>query len=250
MSERGAIIVTGGSRGIGAAISKALAAQGYPVVVNFLSNEKAAAATVEQITGAGGRALAVRGNVGSEEDVLRLFEAADREFSHVYGLVNNAGITGGFARVESVSASTVQTTFQVNVVGAFLCCREAVKRMSTAKSGRGGAIVNISSLAGKIGGGGEWVHYAASKGALHTLTVGLAREVATEGIRVNCVAPGHIMTELHAAAGAPDRMERVKGTIPMQRPGTPEEVAAGVKWLLSPEASYVTGTILEIGGGR
>ena len=250
MSERGAVIVTGGSRGIGEAVSKAMAAQGYPVVVNFESNEKTAAVTVGEITASGGRAVAVRGNVGREEDVLRLFEAADREFSFLHGLVNNAGITGGFARVESVSAATVQDVMQVNVVGAFLCCREAVKRMSTAKGGRGGAIVNISSLAGRIGGGGEWVHYAASKGAIHTLTVGLAREVATEGIRVNCVAPGHIATELHAAAGAPDRMERVKGTIPMQRPGTPREVAAGVAWLLSPEAAYVTGTILEIGGGR
>jgi NAD(P)-dependent dehydrogenase (short-subunit alcohol dehydrogenase family) len=250
MNLRGAVIVTGGSRGIGAAVAKAAASQGFPVVVNFERNERAAAKTVEEIVEAGGRAIAVRANVGHEEDVVRLFEATDREFSSLYGLVNNAGITGGFARMENVSTPTLQRVMAVNVLGTMLCCREAVKRISTARGGRGGAIVNISSLAAKIGGGGEWIHYAASKGAINTLTIGLAREVAAEGIRVNCVAPGHISTELHAAAGAPDRMERVKGTIPMQRPGTAQEVAAGVLWLLSPEASYVTGTILEVGGGR
>lgn len=250
MNLRGAVVVTGGSRGIGAAVAKAAAGRGFPVVVNFERNERAAAETVKEIAAAGGCAIAVRGHVGHEEDVVRLFEATDREFSSLYGLVNNAGITGGFSRVENVGASAVRSVLQVNVLGTVLCCREAVKRMSTARGGRGGAIVNVSSLAAKIGGGGEWVHYAASKGAINTLTIGLAREVATEGIRVNCVAPGHIATELHAAAGAPDRMERVKGTIPMQRPGTAEEVAAGVLWLLSPEASYVTGTILEVGGGR
>jgi NAD(P)-dependent dehydrogenase (short-subunit alcohol dehydrogenase family) len=250
MSAPGAVLITGASRGIGAAIAKAAARQGYPVVVNFQNNEKAAAETVQEIAAAGGHAVAVRADIGHEEDVKRLFEAADREFSSIYGLVNNAGITGGFSRVANASASAVEAVLQVNVLGAILSCREAVKRMSTLKGGQGGAIVNISSLAAKIGGGGEWVHYAASKGAINTLTIGLAREVATEGIRVNCVAPGHIATELHRAAGAPDRMERVKNTIPMQRPGTAAEVAAAVLWLLSPEASYVTGAILEVGGGR
>jgi len=247
---RGACIVTGGSRGIGAAISKLAASQGFPVIVNFERNEKAATATVHEIVAAGGRAAAVQANVSREEDIVRLFEAADREFTIVEALVNNAGITGGFARVGNVSASAVREVLQVNVLGPILCCREAVKRMSTAKGGRGGAIVNISSLAARVGSPGEWVHYAASKGAVNSLTIGLAREVAAEGIRVNAVAPGHIITELHAAAGAPDRMERLKGTVPIQRAGTPEEVAAGVVWLLSPAASYVTGTILEIGGGR
>ena len=246
----GALIVTGGSRGIGAAISRLAASQGFPVIVNFASNEKAAAATVNEIASAGGRALAVQANVGREEDIVRLFAAADREFGSVQALVNNAGVTGGFARVENVSAAALQEVLQVNLLGPILCCREAVKRMSTSRGGRGGAIVNISSLAARIGGAGEWVHYAASKGAINTLTIGLAPEVAAEGIRVNAVAPGHIATEIHAAAGAPDRMERLKSTVPIQRPGTPEEVAAGVVWLLSPAASYVTGTILEIGGGR
>ena len=250
MSAPGAVIVTGGGRGIGAAVAKAAAAKGFPVVVNFERNEHAAAATVQEIVSASGRAIAVRANVGREEDVLRLFEAADREFPPIYGLVNSAGITGGFARVVDLSAAAVKAVLEVNVLGTMLCCREAVKRMSTARGGRGGAIVNISSLAARIGSAGEWVHYAASKGAVNALTLGLAREVAAEGIRVNGVAPGHIETEIHAASGAPDRMERVKSTIPMLRPGTPEEVAAGVLWLLSPEASYVTGTILEIGGGR
>jgi NAD(P)-dependent dehydrogenase (short-subunit alcohol dehydrogenase family) len=250
MNPRGAVIVTGGSRGIGAAVAKAVAAQGFPVVVNFQRNESAATETVRAITGSGGRAVALRADVSKEDDVMRLFAAAEREFLLLYGLVNSAGITGGFARVEKVSAATVQSVLQVNVAGTMLCCREAVKRMSTVNGASGGAIVNISSLAARIGGGGEWVHYAASKGAINTLTIGLAREVASEGIRVNCVAPGHIATEIHAAAGVPDRMDRVKGTIPMQRPGTAEEVAAGVLWLLSPEASYVTGTILEVGGGR
>ena len=250
MSAPGAVIVTGGGRGIGAAVAKAAAAKGFPVVVNFERNEHAAAATVQEIVSASGRAIAVRANVGREEDVLRLFEAADREFPSICGLVNSAGITGGFARVENVSAAAVKAVLEVNVLGTMLCCREAVKRMSTARGGRGGAIVNISSLAARIGSAGEWVHYAASNGAVNALTLGLAREVAAEGIRVNGVAPGHIATEIHAASGAPDRMERVKSTIPMLRPGTPEEVAAGVLWLLSPEASYVTGTILEIGGGR
>jgi NAD(P)-dependent dehydrogenase (short-subunit alcohol dehydrogenase family) len=250
MSAPGAVMVTGGGRGIGAAVAKAAAAKGFPVVVSFERNEHAAAVTVQEIVSAGGRAIAVRANVSREEDVLRLFDAADREFPSIYGLVNSAGITGGFARVENVSAAAVKAVLEVNVLGTMLCCREAVKRMSTAGGGRGGAIVNISSLAARIGSAGEWVHYAASKGAVNSLTLGLAREVAAEGIRVNGVAPGHIATEIHAASGAPDRMERVKGTIPMLRPGTPEEVAAGVLWLLSPEASYVTGTILEIGGGR
>jgi NAD(P)-dependent dehydrogenase (short-subunit alcohol dehydrogenase family) len=250
VEKQGALIVTGASRGIGAAIAKLAATQGFPVIVNFERNKVSAEQTVLHITAAGGQACMVQGNVGREEDVLRIFETADREFGFVNGLVNNAGVTGGLARVEAIQAADVLEMLRVNILGTMLCCREAVKRMSTARGGHGGAIVNISSLAARTGGSGEWVHYAASKGAVNSFTIGLAREVAGEGIRVNAVAPGLIATELHAANGVPDRLERLKNTIPMQRPGTPEEIAAGVLWLLSPAASYTTGTILEIGGGR
>ena len=223
---RGALIVTGGGRGIGAAIAKLATGQGFSVVVNFRQNQRAAALTAKEIVAAGGRACTARGNVGCEQDVVRLFELADREFGFVEALVNNAGTTGGFARVEDVSAASVQETLNVNVAGTILCCREAVRRMSTARGGRGGVIVNISSRAARTGGPGEWVHYAATKGAVNAFTIGLAREVAAEGIPVNAVAPGLIDTELHAAEGAPDRLERLRGTVPMQRPGTAEEVAA------------------------
>ena len=250
VEERGALIVTGASRGIGAAIAILAAKKGFPVIVNFERNKALAGQTVLHITAAGGQACMVQGNVGREEDVLRIFETADREFGFVQGLVNNAGVTGGLARVDAIMSDEVMEMLRVNILGTMLCCREAVKRMSTAQGGRGGAIVNISSLAARTGGSGEWVHYAASKGAVNSFTIGLAREVAAEGIRVNAVAPGLIATELHAANGVPDRLERLKNTIPMQRPGTPEEIAAGVVWLLSPAASYTTGTILEIGGGR
>jgi NAD(P)-dependent dehydrogenase (short-subunit alcohol dehydrogenase family) len=250
VEQRGALIVTGASRGIGAAIAKLAGKQGFQVIVNFDQSKDAAEGTVREIVAAGARARAVQANVGREDDVLRLFETADREFGFVEGLVNNAGITGGFVRVEALRAAEVTEMLRVNVLGTMLCCREAVKRMSTARGGRGGTIVNISSLVARTGGSNEWVHYAASKGAVNSFTIGLAREVAAEGIRVNAVSPGLIATDLHAANGAPDRLERLKGTIPMHRPGTAEEVAAGVLWLMSPAASYVTGTILEIGGGR
>lgn len=250
MDKQGALIVTGASRGIGAAIAKLAGAQGFPVIVNFVQNEDAAKNTVQQIAAAGGQARSVQGNAGREDDVLRIFEAADREFGFVQALVNNAGVTGGLARLEAMQTPDALEMLRVNVLGTMLCSREAVKRMSTARGGRGGAIVNISSLAARTGGSGEWVHYAASKGAVNSFTIGLAREVAAEGIRVNAIAPGLIATDIHADNGAPDRLERLKHTIPMNRPGTPEEVAASVLWLLSPAASYITGTILEVGGGR
>jgi NAD(P)-dependent dehydrogenase (short-subunit alcohol dehydrogenase family) len=198
----------------------------------------------------GAKAIAIRGDVSSETDILHLFEAAEHTLGPICVLVNNAGITGGFARVDGVTSAAIAQVFAVNVTGTILCAREAVKRMSTRHGGSGGAIVNVSSLITRTGGAGEWVHYAASKGAVNTFTVGLAREVAAEGIRVNAVAPGVIDTELHAANGAPDRVERMAPSIPMQRAGTAEEVAAGIVWLLSDAASYVTGAILEIGGGR
>jgi NAD(P)-dependent dehydrogenase (short-subunit alcohol dehydrogenase family) len=250
VEANGTLVVTGGSRGIGAAVAKLAAARGFSVAVDYASGEAEARAVVEQIISAGGRAFAIQADVAKEEDVVRLFETADRELGSIKALVNNAAITGGFARVESVTSSTLAQVMAVNVTGAFLCAREAVRRMSTRHGGTGGAIVNISSRAAQTGSAGEWVHYAASKGAIDSFTVGLAREVATEGIRVNAVAPGLIQTGLHAANGAPDRLDRLAATIPMQRPGTPLEVAEAVLWLLSPAASYTTGAILEVGGGR
>ncbi|MFZ0818319.1 MAG: SDR family oxidoreductase [Candidatus Sulfotelmatobacter sp.] len=246
----GTLIVTGASRGIGAAIAKLAGASGFSVAVNYTNGEADANAVAEQIVFAGSRACAIQADIAREEDVVRLFETAERELGPIKALVNNAAITGGFSRVESVSADALTKVMAVNVTGAILCAREAVRRMSTRHSGSGGAIVNISSRAAHTGSAGEWVHYAASKGAIDSFTIGLAREVAIEGIRVNAVAPGLIETGLHAANGAPDRLDRLAATIPMQRPGTPIEVAEGVLWLLSPAASYTTGTILEIGGGR
>jgi len=243
-------IVTGASRGIGAAIARALAAAGYNIAVNFATAETAAARVVDQLTALGANAIAIRGDVSNESDVLRLFETTDRTLGPVRALVNNAGITGGFARVDSVTSAAIAQALAVNVTGTILCAREAVKRMSTRHGGSGGAIVNVSSLITRTGGAGEWVHYAASKGAVNVFTIGLAREVAAEGIRVNAVAPGVIDTDLHAANGAPDRVARMAPTIPMQRGGTADEVAAGVAWLLSDAASYVNGAVLEIGGGR
>ena len=248
--EHGTLIVTGASRGIGATIAKLAGERGFGVAVNFASGKAEAGAVVEQIISVGGRACAIQADVGREEDVVRLFQTAERELGRIKALVNNAAITGGFARVDSVSASALAQVMAVNVTGAFLCAREAVRRMSTRHGGTGGAIVNISSRAAKTGSAGEWVHYAASKGAIDSFTIGLAREVATEGIRVNAVAPGLIETGLHAANGAPDRLQRLASTIPMQRPGTPLEVAEAVLWLLSPAASYTTGAIMEVGGGR
>lgn len=243
-------IVTGSSRGIGAAIAKALGAAGYHVGVNFVADRAAAEGIVGAVGALGCKAIAVQGDVASERDVLNLFESVERELGPITALVNNAGITGGFARAASVDAGAVTRMLAVNVMGTILCSREAVRRMSTQRGGQGGAIVNISSLVARTGGAGEWVHYAASKGAINSFTIGLAREVAGEGIRVNAVAPGLIETDLHASNGAPDRPQRLAASIPMQRAGTAEEVAGGVVWLLSSAAAYVTGTILEIGGGR
>jgi len=205
---------------------------------------------VDEIARDGGRAIAVQGDVADEQDVIRLFTMSDRELGPLGVLVNNAGVTGGFGRVDGLRITTLSRVFAVNVIGAFLCAREAVRRMSTAHGGRGGAIINVSSRAARLGSPGEWVHYAASKGALDTMTIGLAREVAREGIRVNAVALGLIETELHTAAGAPDRVERMAPTVPAGRAGTPAEVAESVLWLASSAASYVTGAIVSVAGGR
>jgi len=246
----GTLIVTGASRGIGAAVATLAGERGYAVAVNFATGESEAKNLVSQILAGGGRAAAIRADVSREEDILRLFQTAERDLGPIKALVNNAGVTGGFARVEEVSSAAIANVFAVNVSGTILCSREAVRRMSTRRGGTGGGIVNISSIAARTGAAGEWVHYAASKGAIDSFTIGLAREVATEGIRVNAVAPGLVDTGLHAANGEPGRLQRLMGTIPMGRPGVPLEVAEGVLWLLSPAASFTTGAILEIGGGR
>ena len=249
-TQLGTLIVTGGSRGIGAAIAMLAAERGYAVAVNFVTGAAEAKKVVDDVVAAGGSAVAIQGDISREGDILRLFESAERELGPIKGLVNNAAVTGGFARVEEVSSAAIKKVLAVNVGGTILCSREAVRRMSTRRGGTGGAIVNISSIAARTGAAGEWVHYAASKGAIDSFTVGLAREVATEGIRVNAVAPGLVDTGLHAANGEPGRLQRLMGTIPMGRPGLPNEVAEGVLWLLSPAASFTTGAILEIGGGR
>jgi NAD(P)-dependent dehydrogenase (short-subunit alcohol dehydrogenase family) len=245
----GVMLVTGGSRGIGAAVSTLAAKHGFDVAVNYHEDERAASAIVEAVRANGVRALAIKADVAVEADVVRMFEAVDT-FGQLKALINNAGVTGGFARVADLKAAALERMLAVNVTGAILCAREAVRRLSTVWGGDGGSIVNVSSLAAKLGGAGEWVHYAASKGALQTFTVGLAREVAGEGVRVNAVAAGIVDTEMHLAAGDPHRAKRTGATVPIGRAATPHEIAEAIVWLCSPAASYVTGTILEAGGGR
>ena len=242
-------IVTGGSRGIGAATSLLLAKAGYLVVVNYVSNAAAAKAVVTQIEQAGGKAAAIMGDVASEKDIVALFKAAD-QLGQLKVLVNNAGVVDMKARVDEMSAERLTRMFTINITGSFLCAREAVKRMSTRLGGSGGAIVNLSSAAATLGAPGMFVDYATSKGAIDTFTVGLAREVATEGIRVNAVRPGIIDTEIHASGGEPDRVAQLRGQLPMQREGTSLEVAEAIIWLASDKASYVTGTCLGVSGGR
>ncbi len=249
-SARKVLIVTGGSRGIGAAIASLAAREGYAVCLSYLGNRDAAAEVVASIVGKGGVALAVQADVAVEEDVVRLFGQVDASLGRVTALVNNAGILERQTRVEDMDAARIGRIFATNVIGSFICAREAVRRMSTKHGGAGGAIVNLSSRASRLGSPGEYVDYAASKGAIDTFTVGLAKEVAAEGIRVNAVSPGIIHTDIHASGGAPDRVERMKEGIPMKRGGTAEEVARAVLWLLSDVASYTTGATIDVAGGR
>ena len=249
-SQRGVMVVTGGARGIGAATARLAAQRGYAVCVNYLRNAEAAQRVVREIEAAGGRAIAVAGDVAKESDVIRIFETAARELGPVTALVNNAGILEQQGRLDEMSAARFERVFATNITGAFLCAREAVRRMSTKHGGTGGGIVNVSSRASVLGSPGEYVDYAASKGAVDTLTIGLAREVAEEGIRVNAVRPGVIYTGIHASGGEPGRVERVKAGVPMKRGGQPEEVAQAILWLLSEESSYSTGTFIEVSGGR
>jgi NAD(P)-dependent dehydrogenase (short-subunit alcohol dehydrogenase family) len=243
-------IITGGSRGIGKAAALAAAAAGYDIALSYRQDRGAADEVAEQVRTLGRRALAVKVDSADEADVVRLFAETDRALGVVTALVNNAGVVGSSGRVDALSAAEVGRVLAVNVVGCFTAAREAVRRMSTRHGGSGGAIVNISSAAARLGSPGEFVHYAASKGAIDTFTIGLAREVADEGIRVNAVRPGMIDTEIHASSGTPERVAKIIPTVPMKRIGTPEEVAQTILWLLSDEASYVTGAIVDVSGGR
>ncbi|MFK3662646.1 SDR family oxidoreductase [Scandinavium sp. NPDC088450] len=246
----GIALVTGASRGIGRATALQLAQEGYTVAVNYHHNIKAATQVVNEIVERGGKAFTVRADISDEAQVLAMFEALDREGEPLSALVNNAGILFQQSTIEGLSAERINRVLSTNVTGYFLCCREAVKRMSHKHGGKGGAIVNVSSAASRLGSPGEYVDYAASKGAVDSLTIGLALEVAAQGIRVNCVRPGLIYTDIHASGGEPGRVDRLSSVLPMKRGGQPEEVAQAIVWLLSDKASYVTGSFMELSGGR
>lgn len=244
------MIVTGGSQGIGAAVARMAGARGYAVALTWQSNRTLAEAVVADIESRGGRAIAVQAEMADEASILALFQTVDRELGPVTALVNNAGGPGQTCKIDSVTSAILDEMMAVNVRAPFLTIREAIKRMATDLGGKGGAIVNVSSRASQIGGAGEWVHYAASKGAVDSLTIGAARELATRGIRVNAVNPGLIETGLHARAGLPDRLTKLVGGVPMGRTGSAEEVAEAILWLLSDAASYITGILVPISGGR
>lgn len=243
-------VVTGGSRGIGAATVELLARSGWDVCLTFRDNESHAAEVVKRCSGPQRRVLALRADVSIEEDIVELFAKVDREFGPLMTLVNNAGIVAARSRVEEMDADRVRQVFAVNVVGAFICAREAIRRMSIQRGGLGGAIVNVSSVASRIGSPDEYVDYAASKAAIDAMTLGLSKELARDGIRVNAVRPGIVDTDIHASGGQPDRIERLSDTIPMGRAGLPEEVAQAIGWLCSERASYVTGALVDVAGGR
>ena len=244
------VMVTGGGRGIGAACARLAAERGYAVCVNYTRDAAAAQRVAGDIVDGGGRAVAVQADVAVEADVVRLFAACDRELGPVTALINNAGVVAPAARVDQMDADRIMRVFRINVLGSFLAAREAVRRMSTRHGGRGGAIVNVSSGAARLGSPGEYVDYAASKGAIDTMTLGLAREVADEGIRVVAIRPGLIATGIHESQGAVGRLERIAPSVPVKRAGSAEEVAQAAVWLMGDEASYVTGTILDVSGGR
>ena len=249
MSDK-VLLVTGGSRGIGAATARLAAAQGWAVAVNYTANSLAADEVVRAIRATGGTAMAVQADVADEAQVLRMFEHIDAKLGRLTGLVNNAGVVDRAQPVAEHSVARWRRLFDINVIGSLLCAREAVRRMGTAYGGAGGSIVNLSSAAARLGSPNEYVDYAASKGALDTFTVGLSKEVAGEGIRVNAVRPGYIFTDFHALSGDPDRVSKLESGIPMARGGRPDEVAEAIIWLLSDKASYATGTFLDLGGGR
>jgi NAD(P)-dependent dehydrogenase (short-subunit alcohol dehydrogenase family) len=244
------IMITGASRGIGAATARLAAAQGFSVCVNYRARRDDAHAVVSAIESAGGQAFAVQADVSIEADVVRMFAECDTRLGRLSALVNNAGVLETQTRLESMDAARLQRVFSSNIIGAFLCAREAVRRMSTKHGGAGGAIVNVSSMAARLGAPREYVDYAASKGAIDTFTIGLAGEVAEEGIRVNAVRPGLIYTDIHASGGEPGRVDRVKTAVPMRRGGSPDEVARAILWLLSDDASYTTGSFVDVSGGR
>ena len=244
------LLVTGGGRGIGAATARQAAQAGWAVAVNYAANALAADEVVRAIRAAGGRALAVQGDVADEAQVLRMFETVDAKLGRLNGLVNNAGVVDVTARLDEMSVARWRRMFDINVIGSLLCAREAVRRMSTRHGGSGGAIVNLSSAASRLGSPGQYVDYAAAKGAIDAFTIGLAKEVALEGIRVNAVRPGLIETEIHASGGLPDRVRDLSHQVPMQRGGTADEVAQAIVWLLSDAASYTTMSLLDVSGGR
>jgi NAD(P)-dependent dehydrogenase (short-subunit alcohol dehydrogenase family) len=244
------MLVTGGGRGIGAATAKLAAARGYAVAINYLRDEDAAHAVASAIVANGGRAATFQGDVSRESDVEGMFRAIDARLGTLHALVNNAGVVDHQSRVDAMSEARLTRMFAINVIGSMLCAREAVRRMSTARGGVGGTIVNVSSVAARHGSPGEYVDYAASKAAIDTFTLGLAREVAGEGIRVNAVRPGIVKTQIHASGGDPDRAARIAPQVPLRRAGTPEETAAAILWLVSDAASYCTGSLLDVAGGR
>ncbi|MFX1711377.1 SDR family oxidoreductase [Stutzerimonas stutzeri] len=244
------MLITGASRGIGAATARLAAQQGYALCLNYHQRADAANAVLEQVRGMGVTAIAVQADVADETQVLHMFEAIDREFGRLDVLVNNAGMLEQQMRLEQMDAARWTRVLGANVIGSFLCAREAIKRMSTRHGGRGGAIVNLSSVAARLGAPGEYIDYAAAKGAIDSMTLGLAKEVASEGIRVNAVRPGVIHTDIHAAGGEPDRVERVKASVPMGRGGQAEEIAEAILWLASEQASYTSGALLDVAGGR